>query len=106
MKGFKGTKGEWKVISNEVDRFEIVGVQEGFKNILSNDIDFGTQKANAKLIAAAPDLLKACQRALNIVDLWAPNYSDDQIKEEHIGELAALSMMRQGFEKAIQKALK
>lgn len=60
--------------------------------------------ANAKLIAAALDLLEACIRAINIVELWAPTYSEKELKETHIGELAALSMMRQALELAIKKA--
>jgi hypothetical protein len=58
----------------------------------------------AKLITAAPELLEAAINAIRIVDLWAPNYSEKQIKECEIGELAALSIMRQSLELAIKKA--
>jgi hypothetical protein len=62
--------------------------------------------ANAKLITAAPELLEACNRAILLVDLWAPTYSTEEISECHIGELAALANLRSELEKAIEKATK
>lgn len=47
------------------------------------------------------ELEKVIQGAMNIVDLWKPNDSIEAIKECHIGDFAALSMMRQSFEKAL-----
>lgn len=52
------------------------------------------------------ELLEALQHSLNIVDLWMPNYSVEEIKECEIGELAALSNMRYNIENAIKKATK
>ena len=73
MKEFKGTKGKWEVKSS------ILGVEteifcgkirvaqskhynngkEGYENFFNNDPLIKEGKANAKLIAAAPELLKA-----------------------------------------------
>ena len=64
---FKGTKGEWYVVGSEpseiaTDKKTIcfVGIQDYF----NKDIE---QRANAKLIAAAPKLLEACIMALQAV---------------------------------------
>ncbi|NCX56408.1 MAG: hypothetical protein EBW87_04325 [Burkholderiaceae bacterium] len=55
--------------------------------------------ANARLIAAAPDLLEACMAAMRIADLWSP------VTGDHDEECAALYAMRQKFESVIAKAL-
>lgn len=63
--------------------------------------DHEEAKAYAQLFAAAPDLLKAIELALNIKDLWAPvNYSE----AEHEGEAQALQAMMTTLEAAYQKA--
>lgn len=54
------------------------------------------------LIAAAPDLLAACERAMRIKTLWIPleKYSDPNFDNE----FEALLLMRQSFKAAIKKA--
>ena len=75
MKEFKGTKGEWKVkskisgLETEIFCGKIRVAQakhfndgkEGEENYFKNDPLYKEGFANAKLIAAAPDLLKALQ---------------------------------------------
>lgn len=73
MKEFKGTPGPWEIKQEEVDRpyIRIRGTRLGgrFKvaNVLSPDYDgvhhreVDETRANARLIAAAPELLKALQ---------------------------------------------
>lgn len=75
MTQFKGTPGPWEVKPEEVDRpyIRIRGTQWGgrFKvaNVLSPDYDgvhhreADETRANARLIAAAPELLEALQLA-------------------------------------------
>lgn len=58
-------------------------------------------EANAKLIAAAPDLLSICEAAMRIVSLWCPPGRGDP---RYSDEDAALHQMRLGIEAAIQKA--
>lgn len=76
MAQFKGTPGPWEVKPEEVDRpyIRIRGTQWGgrFKvaNVLSPDYDgvhhreADETRANARLIAAAPELLEALQGLL------------------------------------------
>ena len=60
MKEFKGTKGEWKLVHERQVAFS----QEDFStkdcDLYEHQYDsFDEMRANAKLIAAAPELLKA-----------------------------------------------
>ena len=72
------------------------GQDERYENELDEN------KANAKLIAAAPKLLDALIKAMNIVDLWT--LSED-VAEEHKDEAIILNEMRLSFEKAINEAI-
>ena len=56
------------------------------------------QSANARLIAQAPDMLKAIQGALAIWPLWRP---PDDVSEEHEDEACALLTMAEEFRAAI-----
>ena len=78
MKEFKGTKGEWKVKSKmsglETEIFcgkirvaqakHFNNGEKGYENAFKNDPLEKEGKANAKLIAAAPGLLKALQKLI------------------------------------------
>ena len=59
MKEFKGTKGEWGVTTNEYTGEYFLVTKDGYAT-------FSEDEYNAKLIAAAPELLKALQYLLNI----------------------------------------
>ena len=67
---FKGTKGEWKVGNSETHNYIYNNASDDpFRNFTIADCDNnGIQKkeakANAKLIAAAPELLEALQSTL------------------------------------------
>ena len=62
---FKGTKGEWKITGTGEQRTMINGSSiDVWWNLPSSDASEDEGKANAKLIAAAPDLLKALQGLL------------------------------------------
>ena len=59
---FKGTKGEWKITGTGEQRTMINGTSiDVWWNLSLCDVSEDEGKANAKLIAAAPDLLKALQ---------------------------------------------
>lgn len=82
MKGFKGTPGPWEIKPEEVDRpyIRIRGTRLGgrFKvaNVLSQDYDgvhhrkADETRANARLIAAAPELLEALTTTLDEIGHW------------------------------------
>ena len=62
---FKGTKGEWKITGTGENRIMINGSSiDVWWNLSSCDVSEDEGKANAKLIAAAPDLLEALQGLL------------------------------------------
>ena len=117
MEEFKGTKGEW---TTDLDAYEFSKVIKAIEvcsdlanhcygkwicqvNCVTED-DFLENKANAQLIAAAPELLDAIQCALKIVDLWLPEYNNEML-EEHKIEVLALGGMRNKMQDAINKAL-
>lgn len=58
------------------------------------------KQANAKLIAAAPDLLAALQAFERIVDIWLPA----EVEEQHGEELYALHQARNDMLAALAKA--
>lgn len=71
----KYSKGEWKVRGNKIfigDGFNGVAtihVQKNYEDISFKPIEDIEANANAKLIAAAPELLKACQSFVNDFEL-------------------------------------
>jgi len=67
---FKGTKGEWKtgLFPNLNHPHRTVLTKEGNLEICTINLDTAEVRANAKLIAAAPDLLKACIHALEMCE--------------------------------------
>lgn len=75
MKEFKGTKGKW-VLWNDGYAFDVVKESDAIMTIAcvydgkeaENDIDVVVAKANAQLIAAAPELLKALQESNELIE--------------------------------------
>ena len=73
---FKATKGEWKIKNPNTEdythiacgKIRIAEVKHYFGRRFPNDPREVEGKANAKLIAAAPDLLKACIHALEMCE--------------------------------------
>ena len=96
MKEFKGTKGEWKItddvyITPLSENFAIARAFTGSESISTSKIE---RLANAKLIAAAPELLKALLEIKKILKKeWPKQEWDDFANEET------------SFTKAINKAL-
>jgi len=104
----KHTPGPWFPIKNHhyweirTGGEQYVGQQIG-DACSSQFLDGGDNgKANATLMAAAPDLLAACQGAMRIVSLW--NGREVPEDHEHAEEMKALSMMQEAFIEAIAKA--
>ena len=85
------TPGPWEVTNSVKDRREfVISAQGGMwdlykiakvKSALKTDLDIS--KANARLIAAAPDLLKACKlvRKTYPNSLWIHEMVDKAIKK-------------------------
>jgi hypothetical protein len=61
-----------------------------------------TIRANADLIALAPEMWQAIQGALRIADLWRPS---EDTPEEHGEEAKALCMMLSQFEEIARKVV-
>ena len=76
----KHTPGPWKVKINGIDIIAVGDTEETSPlarvNLAWSDID--TAKANARLIAAAPELLKACRVAIETFDDDAPGAGDTE----------------------------
>lgn len=71
---FKGTKFTWKNFTSDDETFNVIaGGDTLLAEVKQRDIK-GEAKANAQLIAAAPELLKALQNILNI------EFEEDQNK--------------------------
>jgi len=89
---FKGTKDKWGVCSankTEVNSFNGTAIAEcGMSQMASME----ERQANAKLIAAAPELLKACQKVLKGGYGCAPS-------------IEYMDILKKGCELAIKKAL-
>ena len=71
---FKGTKGEWKINkSNEISIIDNSG--DYFNELIcqTNGKSGDERKANAKLIAAAPDLLEACNELIELLSFHGYN---------------------------------
>ena len=69
MEEFKGTRGKWEVVvgdDNAPDVISDIGVEVAFTPTYNGDKT--EQRHNAKLIAAAPELLTALQQLLEIYD--------------------------------------
>jgi len=69
MRDLKSTPGPWKVnpLYSKVETDSLI-ICTNDVNAGNEEFDYETWKANAKLIAAAPDLLKACINALACID--------------------------------------
>lgn len=75
MNEFKGTQGEWEVVAgddNAPDVISDIGVEIAFTPTYNGDKT--EQWHNAKLIAAAPELLEALQKMLS--KAYKQNWND------------------------------
>jgi hypothetical protein len=98
----KFTPGPWSIHVQE-STGELLVTAQNYPLAICNVNDYGGMPAsdNARLIAAAPDLLEALRGAMRISDLWLP----EQCEPEHEDKLKALHAMKLCFETAIAKAL-
>lgn len=81
MSEFKGTKGPWGVSANTSVDSELGGfICEAYGDSTS----FEEDQANAKLIAAAPELLEALQWALPLAKIAMDTHRMERIKCGHM----------------------
>ena len=92
---FKVTKGKWEASSIELKDYENHIIVSG-NEIICHLYNNGNQKANAKLIASAPDLLEALTMLIK--------ETEDYVNETACGN-TYLDIAREKARKAIEKAL-
>ncbi len=76
----KHTPGKWKVLRRGSDNAEVVGPRYEIA-LLNGYVEEDELMANARMIAAAPDLLEALQFAKSLLEssiLWT-SYTDERI---------------------------
>lgn len=66
MKEFKHTPGKWRVNGKYIDSNQSDGMIQEVAWL--GDVGYGDRMANARLIAAAPDLLEALQAVVRVAD--------------------------------------
>ena len=100
----KHTKGEWEIDQTTLYRGEEMIKDEAGKYIcgITNRSNQKETEANAKLIAAAPELLEVAIILNDLESLWLPE--TENISPEHYGELQALSAASDLLKQAIKKA--
>jgi len=113
MSNFKGTPGPWMAYESRDDRCFYIAQQDGapFTPDYSDVCGLAcntwsgerhtVQAANARLIAAAPELLEALQAFEASADLWLPA----NVGEDRVHEAEALHQLRHKASAAIAKAL-
>lgn len=78
----KFTKGPWHVSDPNDHKNADIGISDGVFVLadMTNDIAENgyDQKANAKVMAAAPDLYEALQEVVQWIDGWSPSFCDDE----------------------------
>ena len=99
MKEFKGTKGEWTtgLFPNLNHPHRTILTTDNGTEICTIHLDNIEVRANAKLIAAAPELLNQLQRALNV---FGKGYEPKEGASDTDG-----SRLYVDIEQAINKAL-
>lgn len=90
----KHTPGQWKVGKGAQGRLLLRGEDGGaIAQVLYGYYGDGATKANARLMAAAPDLLAACQTILPLLSQYAGTDADK----------AGLLALRQAIDLAVEE---
>jgi len=98
----KHTNGQWYVLPHSKQIY--IAVQdEVIATINSLRITQGESEANAKIIAAAPNMLEALEEMVRLQDIYLPK-DYDHIKAEHHDEMVALVRALRQMEQAIKRA--
>ena len=109
MSSINPTPGPWTVEHRHCDKtslddelcglgLDVIGPPEAL-----NRGQFA-RAADARLIAAAPELYEAIQAALRVVELWGPPKEIGHLGCDHSEEFECLTLMERQFRAAIAKA--
>ncbi len=114
MTEYKYTPGPWTV--NEVPIQSSGGSNKCFKILpiraciyddwkpRERGVEYEENKANAKLIAAAPDMLEYLKLIKSANGLWGTPHDLKDVPEDQRGELEALIAMENGLDSIIKRA--
>ena len=97
---FKGTKGKWYTHISPQNNKAYIGANDKYyvAEIIGNGREMEEIEANAKLIAAAPILLEACETALVDTEMLLSGECD--FSEDNL--LATIDNLKQAINKAIK----
>ena len=104
---FKGIKGNWRLVDGRYVRGNFMGTSyliATVRNEMPYPVSIEMGQANAKLIAAAPDLLDACRQSVESIEWAIKNLAPSEWQHQDFFniQMNALESAKQAIEKALK----